>query len=167
MSDHSPDGILTSTPDGGASVRFEWYYDRPVAAVWAALTQPERLSLWIADAEVDLRPGGHYRLLWRGESNNVMDGTILELEPPRLLAHTWNEQKQLESTVRWELTPEGRGCILRLTHTFPPGQDAVPFVAGWHDFLYPLLAAADGYRSVYDPEREQQIAAHYRTTLTR
>lgn len=165
MTDRTSDGRLTTTPEGGVMIDFEWYYDRPVEAVWAALTEPERLALWIADAEIDLRIGGRYRLLWRAEGHGSMDGVIVELVPLRLLAHTWNEHDQQESIVRWELTPEGRGCNLRLTHTFPPHQQATPFLAGWHDFLYPLLAAIDGYRSAYDPEREQQIDAHYRATL--
>lgn len=158
-----PDGRIARTPDGGAVVSFEWYYDRPVAAVWDALTRPEQIALWLADAEVDLRPGGQYRLLWRGDGDGAMDGRILELDPPRLLVHTWNERDQLESTLRWELTSEGEGCLLRLAHTFPPGQEAAPFLAGWHDFLYALLAAIDGYRTAYDPEREREIDRHYRT----
>jgi uncharacterized protein YndB with AHSA1/START domain len=167
MSNRTPDGVLTANADGGATVSFEWYYDRPVEAVWAALTEPDRLSLWLADAEVDLRMGGRYRLLWRGEGQGTMEGTIVELEPPRVLAYTWNEHGQLESTVRWELATEGEGCVLRLTHTFPPGQEPVPFLGGWHDFLYALLAGVDGYRTAYDPGREKEIDAHYRATLAR
>lgn len=158
----TPEGKIERTPDGGTVISFEWYYDRPVAAVWAALTEPDRIALWLADAEVDLRPGGHYRLLWRTDGGGVMDGQILQVEPTHLLVHTWSERDHGASVLRWDLAAQGQGCVLHLTHTFPPGQDAVPFLAGWHDFLYSLLAAADGYRSAYDPERERQIDAHYR-----
>lgn len=92
-----------------------------------------------------------------------MEGVITELAPPRILAYSWNESSHeiAESKVRWELSPEGHGCLLRLTHTFPPGADATPFVAGWHDFLYPLLAAADGFRSEHDIVRSAQIEEYY------
>ncbi len=158
----TPDGQISRTPDGGAVISFEWYYDRPVASVWAALTRPEQIALWLGDAEVDLTPGGVYRILWRGDGAGTMEGRILEVDPPRLLVHTWHERDHGESTLKWVLTAEGEGSLLQLTHTFPAGQDAVPFLAGWHDFLYSLLAAADGYRSAYDPDRERQIDVHYR-----
>lgn len=69
MTDRTSDGRLITTPEGGVMIDFEWYYDRPAEAVWAALTEPERLALWIADAEVELRIGGRYRLLWRNEGH--------------------------------------------------------------------------------------------------
>lgn len=165
MSDAEHDGVIARLPDGGTQISFEWRYDRPVEAVWAALTEPARLALWLADAEIDLRPGGTFRLHWRGEGAGTMEGVITEVESPGLLAHSWSEVGHGHSSVRWELAPDGRGTILRLTHTFAPEDDAIPFLAGWHDFLYALLAAVDGYRSAYDREREKQIDAYYRARL--
>lgn len=157
----SPDGAITTTPDGGPSVEFLWYYDRPIEAVWAALTEPARLSRWLSDVEIDLRVGGMFRILWR--PGGTMEGVITELTPPLVIAYTWNEPSHEvgESVVRWELSQEGDGCLLRLTHTFPLGADATPFVAGWHDFLYPLLAAVDGFRSEHDTVRSGQIEGYY------
>jgi uncharacterized protein YndB with AHSA1/START domain len=66
--------------------------------LFAAWTQPERLKLWwgprpitCEDAEIDLRPGGSYRI-----ANRLPDGTLLWIvgefevvEPPFRLVYTW------------------------------------------------------------------------------
>ncbi|HEX7039546.1 MAG TPA: SRPBCC family protein [Trueperaceae bacterium] len=39
-------GTLTRAPDGRYRVRFVRAYDRPVADLWEAITEPERLDTW-------------------------------------------------------------------------------------------------------------------------
>ena len=61
----------------------EQSYEAPVADVWDALTNPERLPRWFTPVEGDLREGGRYQL-----TGNA-GGTIERCEAPRSLAVTW------------------------------------------------------------------------------
>jgi len=74
--------------------------------VWRAWTDPQALSAWFGPgephsvlfAELDVRPGGHYRIRFRtpdGEEHEVA-GTYEIVEPPRRLVFSW----------AWHTTPE-------------------------------------------------------------
>jgi uncharacterized protein YndB with AHSA1/START domain len=82
------DGVLERR-EGRTILRYERRLRHPVAAVWAALTEPPRLREWLADADVELSEGGAVQLRWLNtddEGNHaVMDGTVTALDPPRLL----------------------------------------------------------------------------------
>jgi len=49
------------------------------------------------------------------------EGEITEFDPPRLLAYTWvanwHDDKNLATTVRWELTPTNSGTHVKVTHS--------------------------------------------------
>ena len=51
----------------------------------------------------------------------VCHGEVLEYDPPRLLAYTWiangHDDKERRTTVRWELTPAGKGTRVKVTHS--------------------------------------------------
>ncbi len=70
-------------PSGG---RFELMFERrlakPIEKVWAALTVPERLADWLAEAEIDLRVGGRLVLFWPTHDFRL-ESRIVALEPPR------------------------------------------------------------------------------------
>jgi len=51
-------GTLRRTEDGKGAVRMEDLYDTDIEDLWSALTDPRRLTRWIADVEGDLRLGG-------------------------------------------------------------------------------------------------------------
>jgi len=67
--------------------------------VFAAWTRPDALRLWWCPAgwvptriEVDLRPGGEYRLSMTRQSGTpsvTVHGRFLKIEPPRKLVYTW------------------------------------------------------------------------------
>ena len=95
-------GVVTEI--GGERVlRFERRLRHPVERVWSALTEPAELVKWLAEAEVDLREGGRVHLRWLNtddEGNHaVSDGTISQLEPPRLIEYGSSNHGRL----RWEL----------------------------------------------------------------
>src|SRR5216683_3839213 len=82
--------------------------------LFAAWTIPAQLKLWwgpqgvkCIDAEVDLRPGGRYRI-----ANQLPDGKILwitgefeVIEAPRKLVYTWRVEPEME-------IPSGSRCYL-------------------------------------------------------
>ncbi len=159
------DGKLIQESGGGSVVSFQRRIDRPVDKVWAALTVPERLSDWLAEATIALEIGGRYELRFHG-TDDVMTGRIIRLEPPHLLEYMWRENGGVESVVQWRLEPEGRGCRLSLTHTLPAGAPGIlGFVSGWHQHLDAIPAACDGVATPWDPARWKALDDQYRPAL--
>jgi Activator of Hsp90 ATPase homolog 1-like protein len=67
------------------------------------------------------------------------DGEVTEWDPPRVLAHTWGEDR-----LRWELRPHDDGCLLILIQIFEDRMKAARDAAGWHLCLDVLAVALDG-----------------------
>jgi uncharacterized protein YndB with AHSA1/START domain len=166
--------------DGSYVIHFERRFSRPVAAVWDALTKPEQLKDWVGagEVEVDLVPGG--RIVTRtteppevvaaivaeaDEEALERTDTILRVEAPRLFEHTFGGSPT--SIVRWELEPDGDGCLLRLSHTEPGAVDregTSSFLAGWHDLLDMLGQMLEVERARWEPssmERWEAYKARY------
>ncbi len=133
-----------------ATIAFERRYPHPIEDVWKALTDPEHLARWyMTKARLDPRPGGTLDYV-SGISQFHVTGKILTWEPPRVFEHEWNVEprehlpKGERSVVRWELTPDGDGTILRITHRHLTSQTAKGFVSGTHAFLDRLEDELDG-----------------------
>jgi glutathione S-transferase len=127
----------------------------PPDRVFQALTDPAQLMLWFNNAscpvkfwEIDARPGGRYLYETRKGSvvvNNVSEfkchGEILEIDPPRLLVYTWiaswHGDKSRRTIVRWELSPEGNGTRVKVTHSGLADESAArkDYAGGWPGVL--------------------------------
>jgi len=109
----------------------EIYIRAPPEAIWEALTSPD----WTAryghrtPTEYELRPGGKYRVKANeqmramGLPEVVIDGEVIEADPPRRLVHTvrflFSEENRAERFTRisWEIEPAAGGfCRLTVTH---------------------------------------------------
>src|SRR5687768_721613 len=132
MSTTEAEGAIRKVSDS-YEVVFERFFAKPVEAVWAALTIPERLADWLAPADVDLRVGG--RVVLRLPDHAPDEQVITELDPPRLLAWTWRHPDHETSIVRWELTPADGGCHMRLTQDGLPGRHLLSIAPGWQVHL--------------------------------
>lgn len=135
-----------NTVDGHPVLRFERRLAHPAERVWTALTEPAELAHWFpATIEAELRVGAPVRFTF--ENTDIAPGTgeIIELEPPRIFAYRWGE-----STLRWELVPDGAGCRLLFTHTLggdaPWGdvRSAARHAAGWEVCFELLDTQLDG-----------------------
>ena len=136
------DGTVTKAGEGVYDLRFERRYGLPIDTVWAALTEPARLADWLALATLDLRVGGAIVLDWP-EMGDRLDGVIVALDPPRLVAFTWSEPDGAPgSVVRWELREEPDGCRLLMTHTLVRSGYLLDVGSGWHTILEDLPGAA-------------------------
>ena len=97
-------------------------------AIWDAITKPEwtqRFGYGLRD-EYELRPGGKYRgyansgMAEVGMSGVIVDGEVLEADPPRKLVVTWrmaiDPRLAAEGFTRltYEIT-EGKGGVSRLS----------------------------------------------------
>ena len=83
-------------------------------AVWAALTEPDRIAEWFTEASSLGEVGDAYRLDFGDGS--VVDGVIRVLEPGRRFAHTWawaDAVPRQETLVTWsvEALPDGGGRV--------------------------------------------------------
>ncbi len=139
---------------------FELVFRRRLAKsidkVWAALTVPERLADWLARAKIDLRVGGRFELYWPTHDFS-MKGVIVALDAPRLIAWTWPHDNHPGSVVRWELAPDGAGCLVTLTQSGLAKPALLDVAAGWHTHLESLPSAADGGHTPGRAEREREI----------
>jgi uncharacterized protein YndB with AHSA1/START domain len=125
-------------------VRFERRYEAAPAEVWSALTEPERMARWLAEAELDLRVGGPYTLRFSDEEGQTAEGEVLALEPERVLELTWKYPGEPDTVVRFELRPDGDGTLLVLDHRGLPPSAIAGYGAGWHSHLDSLDAHLAG-----------------------
>lgn len=135
----SPDGdVIVSEIEIAASA------DR----VFQALIDPTQVLQWWGQAGVyrctefsaDVRKDGNWRSEGVGPDGRPfrVRGRYLEVDPPRLLVHTWvaSWTGDAETTVRWELKPQNKHIVLRLSHS---GLSAHPNIGesyrGWPRML--------------------------------
>lgn len=147
---------------------FRRRFNKPIEKVWAALTVPERLTDWFAEATIDrLEVGGTIRLYFTGADYRSL-GHIVELDPPRTIAWTWTEMDGSKgSLVRFELEADGDGCRMTLTHAGLPADEARGVLPGWHAHLEALEDACEGIFTPWDTliEREKRVNPLYENYL--
>lgn len=133
-------------------------YDAAMEDVWDACTTAERIGRWFLPVRGDLRLGGRFQI----EGNAA--GEVLECEPPRRLAITWEFAGET-SWVEVRLSPAQDGqTTLELEHTarvdaerwaeFGPGAVGV----GWDMTLLGLAQHLSG-GEVAGPEQGALWAA--------
>jgi uncharacterized protein YndB with AHSA1/START domain len=116
------------------SVIVEREIAHPPEKIWRALTQPHLIEEWLM--KNDFKPVVDHRFNL-GAEWGVLDCQVLEVEPNKTLAYTWNGLG-LESTVTWTLTAAGAGTRLRMEQIgFKPDQKLAYHgaKAGWPRFL--------------------------------
>lgn len=113
-------------------------FEAPRRLVWDAWTRCEHMAHWMLGpdgwtmpvCEIDLRPGGTFRTVWRKDDGAEMEirGTYLEVEPPERLVNTesWGEESP-ETTDTLVLIEEDGRTTATLTMRFPSkeARDAV------------------------------------------
>ena len=115
--------------------------------VFRALTEPDELMKWwggkgqLTGAQVNLRPGGEYRLdLASAEGSAAWaKGQYQVVEPPRRLVKTWFHSKfpDLRNTVEIRLEPFDAGTRLTLVHSGLSGRPEAfaEYARVWPDVL--------------------------------
>ncbi len=157
--------LLSDAPKGEVTVKddslrivFHRRYAKPVAKVWAALTVPDRLADWFGPATIDLRAGGSLRLNFT--NGHVMELAITRVEAPRLMELSWVLDER-DTRVLFELSPDGDGCRLTLTHSglSPRAGRGAGVRAGWHAHLEGLADAVEEGRATPWAVKERRQAA--------
>ena len=158
-------------------LRFERRLPHPREKVWDALTRPEQIREWFGegDVELELVEGGRFEVRTTGppelveavireagEAALVQHNAVLRVEPPSVFEHTFGDP---DSIVRWELTPDGDGTLLRLAHTEPPTftttKDGPRDLAGWHALLDQLAQVLAGEPADWRVERWEALRDQY------
>ncbi|HRP12119.1 MAG TPA: SRPBCC domain-containing protein [Terricaulis sp.] len=112
--------------------------------LWRALTQPHLIEAWLM--KNDFAPALGHRFQLRGEWGGVLDCEVLEIEPERTLAYSWNFAHEdpaydLQSVVTFTLIPTPAGTLLRMEQAgFRPEQKQAfgGAHAGWKQFFEQL-----------------------------
>jgi uncharacterized protein YndB with AHSA1/START domain len=125
----------------------------PPHEVWAALTDPARLSGWAPfDPDRNLGTVGEATLTMAGGAGDEkLASNVRRADPPRLLEYTWGED-----LLRWELEPLPSGTRLTLRHTVNDRSWLPKVGAGWQiclDVAEQLLAGDPIGRIVADEAR--------------
>jgi len=139
-------------------------FDQTPAEVWAALTDPARLPLWLAPGEIELRRGGAARLDF-ADSGIVIDSRVSEIDPGRLLEYSWSGPGEPLRPLRWTLEPEGQGTRLTLALRVPQDEDAGRACAGFEAHLEMLAAALEGVPIKFPFETFKAARDAYRARL--
>jgi uncharacterized protein YndB with AHSA1/START domain len=119
--------------------------EAPQQAVFDLLTDPTQAERWQPMDFFEPRVGGKYRFA-KGEW--VAVGEIVEIDPPNSVAFTWdwkNSPLGSPTVVKYELTKDGDGTIVHLTHTgFVDAERAANHSEGWAYYLKRLKIASEG-----------------------
>jgi uncharacterized protein YndB with AHSA1/START domain len=124
----------------------------PPEKLWRALTQPHLIEEWLMKNDFNPVVGHKFKL--RGEWGGVLDCEVLEVEPQKTLAYTWDfahddPAYDMKSVVTFTLTPTSKGTHLRMEQAgFRPDQKQAygGAKAGWAQFfakLEEILARAE------------------------
>ncbi|MEZ6022605.1 MAG: SRPBCC family protein [Hyphomonadaceae bacterium] len=146
----------------GDSIRIERVLAAPPQRIWDYIVDPEKRARWFCGGDAMRDTGqrfafafNHTRITPEPEPNApprepgapdfVSYGEVLEFMPPRLLKFMWEQKANARSEVMFELTPEGDGTRVVITHTRLPSRgDVLSVGGGWNahlDMLADELAA--------------------------
>jgi uncharacterized protein YndB with AHSA1/START domain len=131
-------------------VRREQRIPAPPAAVFALLTDPEKILRWMGtEAQVEPKPGGLYLVNVTGA--RCARGSFREVVPVHRLAYSfgWDGSEAVppgSSLIEIDLIDQQPdGTLLRMTHTgLPNSEQCASHADGWAHYLGRLAVVAGG-----------------------
>jgi uncharacterized protein YndB with AHSA1/START domain len=123
-------GVTTFTTPSDRELVMARVFDAPRRLVFDAWTSPEHLPHWILGpsgwtmpvCEIDLRPGGAYRYVWRRSDGTEMEmgGVYKEIAPPERLVATESWGGDWPETINTlTLSEEGGKTTISLRVLYP------------------------------------------------
>lgn len=123
----------------------EAIYAAPVHRVWRAITERDLMAQWYFDLEeFRAEPGFHFEFLAGDEKKKYLHiCEVREVITDRKISYSWCYEGDPGYTlVSFDITPEGEGTRLVLTHSgtesFDPANPALArenFVLGWKQII--------------------------------
>jgi uncharacterized protein YndB with AHSA1/START domain len=133
-------GTLETSGDGRSVLRYRCGLSHSPQKVWRALTEDGHLAAWFPTTiEGPRQAGAPLHFSFRQGEGEPFDGEMLVFEPPALMELRW-----ADDVLRFELEPDGAGCVLHLIVTFTEHGKAARDGAGWHVCLERLESECDG-----------------------
>ena len=118
------------------------------AKVWRAITEPDHLTDWFPTTiEGERAAGAALTFSFREMKLDSFAGEMRVFEPPSLLELQWGDD-----TLRFELSAEAEGTLLRLTVTFVELGKVARDGAGWHACLDRLVYLVGGTEVPWEGE---------------
>ena len=148
--------MSTKTETAVTTQVYRVYIKASAEAIWEAITEPEWTKKYGYHGrnEYDLRPGGAFRgrataeMIAMGAPEVVVDGEVIEADPPRKLVQTWRFNWSPElveegfSRVTWEIKEEDGGIAqLTVTHEL----DGAPLTSAQVASIAPLAQGGGGW----------------------
>jgi uncharacterized protein YndB with AHSA1/START domain/DNA-binding transcriptional ArsR family regulator len=139
---------------------YEVYIRTTPEKLWQAITDPAftRQYFYEQDVASTWKKGAPY-VHTAPDGATRIDGTIVEIDPPRRLVHTFTcpmkeTQEDAPSRVTWQIEKRGDVCLLTLTHDGFEGETATykSVGKGWS----PILS---GLKTLLETGRPLQIGA--------
>lgn len=130
-------------------------FDAPRERVYQAWTDPKTAARFLGpgkvkatEIEMDVRPGGSYRIVMLLEDGSTMPvrGIYREVQPPQRLAMTWrweedNPQDEYDTLLTLEFNDLNGKTELVLTHDkFAKAESRENHAEGWNEILDALPA---------------------------
>ena len=127
-------GVTTFATPTDREVVFTRVVDAPRRIVYDAYTTPAHLQQWLLGppgwtmpiCELDLRPGGAWRYVWRtGDGSEMtLSGTVKEVRPPERLQMTESWGPEWPETLNTVEFSESGGQTTITTTVLYPSKDA-------------------------------------------
>lgn len=124
------------------TIHMEDVYDTDIDDLWGAVSEPERLSRWLATVEGELRVGGRIHATFTSSWDGP--GRIEVCDAPQRLLLTMQPGTPEETELEAVLTAEGQGTRLVIEERGLPWDEAPAYGAGWQAHLDDLRAHLEG-----------------------
>jgi uncharacterized protein YndB with AHSA1/START domain len=112
--------VSTQPAEPRDAIVLDVVYPHPIERVWRALTDPTVIARWLM--QNDFVPVVGHRFTLRevppsGQWRGYVECEVVEVDPPRRLAHTWDGGGLPPTLVAYTLEAVSAGTRLRLEHT--------------------------------------------------
>lgn len=120
----------------------------PPKVVYSYLTEAARWMRWQgAEATIEARPGGIF--VMKMPDGAIARGQFVELVPEERVVFTWGWVDHPgvppgSSTVQIEISADGDGSLVTLTHSDLPPDEVENHTLGWSHYLPRLATVAEG-----------------------
>ncbi|MEU9232201.1 SRPBCC domain-containing protein [Streptomyces subrutilus] len=123
-------------------IHFEPHFPYAYEALWPALTTPEGLRGWLAEAQVLERRLGGAVTLRRPPTGTVATGHVTAWDVERVVEYTLTGPER----IRFHLEPVGTdSTVIRFVHERGgPESERLDCLAGWHEHFELLESALAG-----------------------